>query len=70
MHKVPCNVVRFNNGKDDKNPVKDFHTQEHTHQTLWFDDSQHHFDGRYDREEDEYPPNFLNIDLNLIIHEK
>ena len=43
VHKVPCDVVCFDDCENDENPIEKFHSQKRTHEYLWLKYSKNNF---------------------------
>ena len=41
VHKVPCDIVCFDDCKNDKNPIEKLHPQKRIHQNLWLKNTKH-----------------------------
>ena len=48
VHEIPCDIVCFNDGENDKNPVEKFHSQKRIHQNLWLKNPKYYLNNGYD----------------------
>jgi len=61
VHEIPSDIVGFDDGQNDENPIKYLHSQNVTHKDLRLIDTEDDLNSGYNGEENKYSPYFLGI---------
>jgi hypothetical protein len=48
VHKIPCDIISFDDCENDENPVEKFHSQKCIHQNLWLENPKYNLNNGED----------------------